>query len=360
MIELGVKQKLYIDHKTDFGVQLSDTPERNGKSDCVLLPKKQVPQNAKIGDEVEVFEYRDSKDREIATTNMPKLQLGELAVLQVAQVNNIGGFMYWGLEKDLLLPYSEQVVKVQKGEKYLVGLYIDKSDRLCATMKVYDFLRTDSPYKTDDIVEGTVYGKNPEYGVFVAVDNKYNGMLQNKEIVRKLKIGEKVQARVLSVREDGKLNLSLREKAYLQMDVDSAKILEKLKENDGFLPYHDKSAPEDIRSEFGMSKNEFKRAIGRLYKSKKIKISKTGIELTEEQTNVTAKIFKSKQNMVYNRIAAYSGVCSGFSACNPSIWKNNSSNSDMVFSGQYTGEKYTAYRNLHCRLYHNYFYDVFS
>ena len=190
---------------------------------------------------------------------MPKLQLGELAVLQVAQVNNIGGFMYWGLEKDLLLPYSEQVVKVQKGEKYLVGLYIDKSDRLCATMKVYDFLRTDSPYKTDDIVEGTVYGKNPEYGVFVAVDNKYNGMLQNKEIVRKLKIGEKVQ-----------------------MDVDSAKILEKLKENDGFLPYHDKSAPEDIRSEFGMSKNEFKRAIGRLYKSKKIKISKTGIELTEE------------------------------------------------------------------------------
>ena len=261
MIELGVKQKLYIDHKTDFGVYLSDTPERNGKSDCVLLPKKQVPQNAKIGDEVEVFVYRDSKDREIATTNMPKLQLGELAVLQVAQVNNIGGFMYWGLEKDLLLPYSEQVVKVQKGEKYLVGLYIDKSDRLCATMKVYDFLRTDSPYKTDDIVEGTVYGKNPEYGVFVAVDNKYNGMLQNKEIVRKLKIGEK---------------------AYLQMDVDSAKILEKLKENDGFLPYHDKSAPEDIRSEFGMSKNEFKRAIGRLYKSKKIKISKTGIELTEE------------------------------------------------------------------------------
>lgn len=147
MIELGVKQKLYIDHKTDFGVYLSDTPERNGKSDCVLLPKKQVPQNAKIGDEVEVFVYRDSKDREIATTNMPKLQLGELAVLQVAQVNNIGGFMYWGLEKDLLLPYSEQVVKVQKGEKYLVGLYIDKSDRLCATMKVYDFLRTDSPYK---------------------------------------------------------------------------------------------------------------------------------------------------------------------------------------------------------------------
>ena len=120
MIELGVKQKLYIDHKTDFGVYLSDTPERNGKSDCVLLPKKQVPQNAKIGDEVEVFVYRDSKDREIATTNMPKLQLGELAVLQVAQVNNIGGFMYWGLEKDLFLPFKEQTYKVKPGDECLV------------------------------------------------------------------------------------------------------------------------------------------------------------------------------------------------------------------------------------------------
>ena len=149
-------------------------------------------------------------------------------------------------------------------------------------MKVYEKLRTDSPYKADDIVQGTVYGKNPEYGVFVAVDNKYNGMLQNKEIVRKLRIGETVQARVLSVREDGKLNLSLREKAHLQMDVDSAKIMEKLQENDGALPYHDKSAPEDIRSEFGMSKNEFKRAIGRLYKDKKIKISNTGIKLIEK------------------------------------------------------------------------------
>ena len=276
MIELGKTQCLNVVKIVDFGIYLGT------EEDKVLLPKKQVPQDIEVGDALTVFVYRDSSDRLIATTKTPKLELGQIAKLKVSEVGKIGAFLDWGLEKDLLLPYSEQVVKVQKGEKYLVGLYIDKSDRLCATMKVYDFLRTDSPYKTDDIVEGTVYGKNPEYGVFVAVDNKYNGMLQNKEIVRKLRIGEKVQARVLSVREDGKLNLSLREKAYLQMDVDSAKILEKLKENDGFLPYHDKSAPEDIRSEFGMSKNEFKRAIGRLYKSKKIKISKTGIELTEE------------------------------------------------------------------------------
>ena len=273
---LGKKRRLMIVKEVEFGVYLGN------KDDKVLLPKKQVPKDVEIGDPVEVFLYKDSSDRLIATTQEPKITLGELAVLKVADTGRIGAFLDWGLEKDLLLPFKEQTAKVKKGDEVLVALYVDKSGRLCATMKVYEKLRTDSPYKADDIVQGTVYGKNPEYGVFVAVDNKYNGMLQNKEIVRKLRIGETVQARVLSVREDGKLNLSLREKAHLQMDVDSAKIMEKLQENDGALPYHDKSAPEDIRSEFGMSKNEFKRAIGRLYKDKKIKISNTGIKLIEK------------------------------------------------------------------------------
>ena len=275
-MELGRTQKLEIVRMVDFGAYLGTEEEQ------VLLPKKQVPEGANVGDEVKVFIYRDSQDRLIATVNRPLVELDETAVLTVKEVSKNGAFLDWGLEKDLFLPYKEQTVSIKSGDKVLVGVYLDKSNRLCATMKAYKFLKCTSTYEPDDVVTGTVYNYNPEYGVFVAVDNKYNGMLQNKEIVRKLKIGEKVQARVLSVREDGKLNLSLREKAYLQMDVDSAKILEKLKENDGFLPYHDKSAPEDIRSEFGMSKNEFKRAIGRLYKSKKIKISKTGIELTEE------------------------------------------------------------------------------
>ena len=273
---LGKKRRLMIVKEVEFGVYLGN------KDDKVLLPKKQVPKDVEVGDPVEVFLYKDSSDRLIATTQEPKITLDELAVLKVADTGRIGAFLDWGLEKDLLLPFKEQTAKVKKGDEVLVALYVDKSGRLCATMKVYEKLRTDSPYKADDIVQGTVYGKNPEYGVFVAVDNKYNGMLQNKEIVRKLRIGETVQARVLSVREDGKLNLSLREKAHLQMDVDSAKIMEKLQENDGALPYHDKSAPEDIRSEFGMSKNEFKRAIGRLYKDKKIKISNTGITLIEK------------------------------------------------------------------------------
>lgn len=277
MIELGIKQTLYIDHITSFGVYLCEEEDLFKRADCILLPKKQVPAGLDKGDPVEVFVYRDSDDRLIATTRIPILTVGETAVLEVAEVNKIGAFLKWGLEKDLLLPYSEQTVKVKKGEKYLAGLYIDKSQRLCATMKVYDMLSNDTPYKAEDHVEGIVYGRNPKYGVFVAVDQRYNAMIPEKEVTRRLRIGDVIKARVLEVRNDGKMNLSLREKGYLQMDLDSEKIISKLNEYNGFLPYHDKSSPEEIREEFGMSKNEFKRAIGRLYKNRKIVISSDGI-----------------------------------------------------------------------------------
>lgn len=284
MFELGSIQKLYVDHKTNFGVYLTEEKKKVGRGEnCILLPGKQVPKETEIGDEIEVFIYKDSSDRLIATTNRPKLVMGELAVLNVVEVNKIGAFLDWGLEKDLLLPFSEQIVKVKKGEKYLVGLYIDKSERLCATMKNYDLLYTDSPYKKDDNVTGIVTGKNPEYGVFVAVDGKYHGMIQSKEVTRTLRIGEQVSARVVSVREDGKLNLSLREKGYIQMDIDGQKILEKLEQNNNFLPYHDKSDPEQIRREFSMSKNEFKRAIGKLYRAHKIVITDKGIKGIHEK-----------------------------------------------------------------------------
>lgn len=279
MIELGVRQKLYIDHTTGFGVYLCE--EKNlgkRKEDCVLLPAKQVPEGKEKGDAIDVFIYKDSQDRMIATTQTPKVTLGELAVLEVVDVTKIGAFLDWGLEKDLLLPFSEQTIKVKTGEKYLIGLYVDKSDRLCGTMKVYDFLRTDSPYKKGDTVEGIVFGSNPEYGVFVAVDDIYNAMIPKNEAVKTMKIGDRIKGRVVELREDGKLNLSIREKGYIQMDIDSVKIMEKLKENGGFLPYHDKSAPEEIRKEFGMSKNEFKRAIGRLYKGHRIEITNKGIK----------------------------------------------------------------------------------
>lgn len=277
MIELGKIQTLYIDHKTGFGVYLCEEENLHKRSDCILLPARQVPDGKDIDDPVEVFVYRDSDDRLIATTRKPDLTLGGLAVLEVAQTGDIGAFLKWGLDRDLFLPYSEQSVKVKEGERYLVGLYTDKSDRLCATMKVYDYLETDPPYKEEDHVHGIVFGNNPRYGVFVAVDNRYMAMIPKKEVTGRLRIGQMVNARVLEVRKDGKMNLSLREKGYLQIDVDAGRIMEKLNKYDGFLPYHDKSSPEEIREEFGMSKNEFKKAVGRLYKNRKIMITSDGI-----------------------------------------------------------------------------------
>ena len=276
-MELGKKQTMYADHKTSFGIYLSDGGEVAGREDTVLLPGKEAPSYLDVGDEIEVFLYKDSDDRLIATTEEPALELGEIAVLEVAQVNKIGAFLKWGLPKDLLLPYAEQTRKLQKGDRIPVALYVDKSERLCATMKVYDYLSSDAPYQKDDEADGTVISVNPEYGAFVAVDDRYHGLIQKKELIRKVHPGEYVRCRVLAVRDDGKLNLSLRKKAHVQMDEDAMRIDEKLKENDGYLPYHDKSSPEDIRREFAMSKNEFKRAIGRLYKMRKIRIEKDGI-----------------------------------------------------------------------------------
>ena len=166
--ELGKKRKLMVVKKVDFGVYLGTSEER------VLLPKNEVPKGLEIGDPVEVFLYKDSDDRLIATTKMPELTLGELNVLAVKDTGRIGAFLDWGLPKDLLLPFKEQTVKVKKGDKVLVSLYVDKSKRLCATMKIYEMLRTDSPYKKDDMVEGIIYDTSDNFGVFVAVDNCYS------------------------------------------------------------------------------------------------------------------------------------------------------------------------------------------
>ena len=272
---LGKKRRLMIVKEVEFGVYLGN------KDDKVLLPKKQVPKDVEVGDPVEVFLYKDSSDRLIATTQEPKITLDELAVLKVADTGRIGAFLDWGLEKDLLLPFKEQTAKVKKGDEVLVALYVDKSGRLCATMKVYEKLRTDSPYKADDIVQGTVYGKNPEYGVFVAVDNKYHGLVQKKELTTRLEIGQQIQARVKSVRPDGKLDLSLRKKAYLQMDEDAEKIYKYIENNGGQLGYTDKAKPEVIREDFQMSKSEFKRAIGRLLKEHRIIIGESNIFLNK-------------------------------------------------------------------------------
>ena len=192
--------------------------------------------------------------------------------MKVAQVTRIGAFLDWGLEKDLFLPYKEQTKKLHEGEEVLAAVYIDKSSRLCGTMKVYHYLSTDAPYEKEDTVTGVVYEISNNFGVFVAVDYKYSAMIPRQEAQGGYKVGEEVTCRVSAVREDGKLTLSPKKKAYLQIYEDAENVLETIKEFDGVLPFDDKAAPELIQREFGLSKNAFKRAVGHLLKEKKIEL----------------------------------------------------------------------------------------
>lgn len=276
MINLGEYQDLIIKRFTSVGAYLNEEIEED---DDILLPKAQIPKDAKVGDAIKVFIYNDSKERIIATTNRPKITLGKLAHLMVVDTTRIGSFLDWGLEKDLFLPFSETVGSVEKGKEYLVGAYIDKSDRLCATMKIKDMLRTDSNYKENNIAKGTIYSINRDIGAFVAVDDQYDGLIPKKELMGAYDVGDTIEVRINKVLEDGKLDLSLRDRSYIQMDTDSKRIMKKLKESGGSLGLGDKSAPDLIRKELNMSKAGYKRAVGRLYKEGVITISDYEIKL---------------------------------------------------------------------------------
>lgn len=275
MIKIGEIQMLEVLRSTSVGVFLNTVDKT---SEDVLLPKKQVPEGIEIGDQIEVFIYRDSEDRIIATTRMPKLTLGKIALLRAVDVNGIGAFMDWGLEKDLFLPHKEQTIKVIKEKQYLVSLYLDKSNRLCATMDIYKLLQNGSVYKVGDKVTGILYSIKKDFGAFVAVDNKYHGLISNKEFYGNYECGDEVTARVIKIREDGKLDLSIRQPAYIQIDADAQTILQKLEYNNGTLDLNDSSSPEQIKNQLNMSKNEFKKALGRLLKDKKIEFTTTGIK----------------------------------------------------------------------------------
>ncbi|MDR1801800.1 MAG: RNA-binding protein [Lachnospiraceae bacterium] len=264
---------LSVVKSVDFGVYLGTDKEK------VLLPAKQVPEGTKVGDVLQVFIYKDSDDRTIATRKEVKLTLGEIALLRVRQVTSVGAFLDWGLEKDLLLPFREQPEKVKEGDEVLVALYIDKSGRLAATMRLYPYLEVNSPYKTGDLVKARVYETSDNFGVFAAVEDRYTGLIPKKEVFTKFPPGKVLEARVTKVHEDGKLNLSVRKESYLQMDDDAEKLYKMLEDAGGALPFSDRSDPEDIRLTFSMSKNAFKRAIGRLLKERKITLTEKGIEI---------------------------------------------------------------------------------
>jgi predicted RNA-binding protein (virulence factor B family) len=266
MLKLGEKQILSMVKEVDFGIYLGNEEEQ------VLLPKKQVPPNTQVGDAIEVFLYKDSMDRLIATTNNPLVMVGETALLTVAQTGSLGAFLDWGLEKDLFLPFREQTYKVNNGDQCIVTLYIDKSQRISSTMKVYQYLRKDSPYKKGDIVGGRIYDKSDNFGLFVAIDDKYSALIPKHEMVKGLKVGMVIEGRITNVKEDGKLDISLRGEIPQQMSEDAAVVLEALKEYNGVLPFTEKSTPEKIKDELSMSKAAFKRAIGKLLKDGEIEI----------------------------------------------------------------------------------------
>lgn len=276
MFRLGEFQTLKVEKKVDFGVYLVEENPEEGTSreaDDVLLPKKQVPETIVVGDIISVFLYRDSDDRMIATCEKPFLTLHHFAPLVVKEKTKIGAFLDWGLEKDLFLPYKEMNGDPREGDTILVHLYLDKSNRLCASMRgIYHLLSTNAPYDCDDEVSGRIYEFGYDFGVFVAVDDKYSAMLPKYEKDSNFRIGDIITARVVQKKEDGKLDLSMRDKSYLQMDEDAQSMLELIDSYCGVLPFTEKASPEVIQRETGLSKNAFKRAIGRLYKEKQITI----------------------------------------------------------------------------------------
>ncbi len=280
MINIGEKQVLIVMRKANFGVYLNE--DGGNENNDILLPNKQVPEGILAGDEVEVFVYKDSEDRPIATMDEPLIHIGELAYLEVVEVTEIGAFLNWGLEKDLFLPFGEQTNKVKEGKKYLVALYLDKSERLCATMNITSYLEIGTEFKKEDTVKGTIFAVNEEIGAFVAIDNKYIGLIPEKEFYGNYSCGDEIEGRIAKVKEDGKVDIGLRQVAYKQMDVDAELIIEKLESNDGKLNLNDKSSPEAIKRELQMSKKAFKRAVGRLLKEKRIEFSDTGIKKIDE------------------------------------------------------------------------------
>ncbi|MCR4896538.1 MAG: S1 RNA-binding domain-containing protein [Lachnospiraceae bacterium] len=276
MLKLGEKQKLKIVKKTDFGVYLSE----GGDAERVLLPGAQVPEGTAVGTELEVFLYRDSEDRMIATVRTPLLVMGTVARLTVAQVTKVGAFLDWGLEKDLFLPFKQQTRKVAPGDRVLVSLYLDKSERLCATMNVYEALQSAEGQRPGDTVTGEVYLISDRFGAFVAVDDRISALIPRKEMygdAQKVKVGDHITARIRRVLEDGRLELSVRDTGEAQRTEDAEAILDLLDSYEGALPFGDKASPEVILRETGMSKAQFKRAVGKLLKEGRIEIGEKTI-----------------------------------------------------------------------------------
>ena len=251
-----------------------------GENRRILLPFAEQLGRPKAGDIVSVHFYEDKGGRMACTMRTPILKEGEVGILRVAASTRIGVFLDNGVPKQVLLPFKEQISAPEVGDEVLVWLYSDKSGRQAATMRVYAHLDKHSPYKEDDRVTGFVYEINPKLGIFIAVDNKYYGLVPINETFKNYEYGDEVEARVAKVREDGKLDLLIREKLYKTVQEDADVILYELRRNNGFLPYGDRADAEFIEETYAMSKNQFKRALGHLYRNRIV-------ELDREKDTVT-------------------------------------------------------------------------
>ena len=280
MMEIGKIQKLKVIKEKDFGIYLSDGDKADAQG--VLLPKKQVPAGTKIGDELEVFLYKDSEDRLIATTRVPALELHQTAVVKVAEVGKIGAFLDWGLMKDLFVPFREQRQKMQQGHSYMVYIYIDdESYRIVASAKVEKFLsREMPPYRRGSRVDITVW-QPAEQGYRVIVDNRYAGMLYRNQLFTSVTPGMKLQAYVRRVRTDGKLDLELQPDGMERIEEFAPTLLEHLRQQGGHIGLHDGSDAAAIYAAFGVSKKTFKRAVGQLYRQRLIVLEPDGIRLAD-------------------------------------------------------------------------------
>jgi predicted RNA-binding protein (virulence factor B family) len=277
MLQAGTYYILEVVKKVDFGVYL------DGDGEEVLLPKRYVPEGIEPGDTIDVFVYHDSENRLIATTDKPLAVVGDFAMMEVVNITEHGAFLKWGIMKDVFIPISQTRSRMYVGDFYLVYLYIDeKSGRVTATEKFSHFLGNDElTVAENDAVEMLIHRKT-EIGYEVIINNKNIGLLYFNEVFRELEIGERVKGFVKTIREDNKIDVALGEKGYQRVAGEEGKILDLLHENDGYLPYHDKSDPEEIYKFFGMSKKTFKMIIGALYKQKKIELTKTGIRLNPD------------------------------------------------------------------------------
>ena len=277
MIKVGEYNLLKISRKVEFGMYMDDG------SEGILLPKRFVPRTARVGDELKVFLYHDSDNRLIATTQEPYGIVGDIVLLKAVAVTGAGAFLDWGLMKDLFVAKSQQLTGMHVGGTYLVKIYIDQqTGRTAATEKIDAVLSNDDlTVKELDEVDLLVYRRS-DIGYVVIINGLHTGMLYFNEVFEDLKPGDKLKGFIKTIRPDNKIDVVAGKRGYNKVEGETEKILRLLKENDGYLPYHDKSAPEEVYAFFGMSKKTFKMTTGNLFKQKKIEFTKTGIKLIED------------------------------------------------------------------------------